>query len=104
MLSRGLITAAAFAVALPAQAASPPLPAERTVSAAHVDFGDAAAVDDLYARLKAAAAAVCDGYAANSRVTRDEIVCADRALGDAVRQLNRPALSARYTRGAAAGR
>ena len=93
MWQRCFMIAAGLTIALPSMAASPPLPAERAVSASGVDFRDPAAVRDLYGRLRTAAAVVCDGYAANSRVTRDEIVCADRALGEAVRRLDRPSLT-----------
>jgi UrcA family protein len=98
MLKRCCVAAAALAVAWPAMAASPPLPMERTVSAAGVDFSDPASVQAFYARLQSAAAVVCDGYRANSRVSQADVACADRALGAAVGALDRPALSALYHR------
>jgi len=83
-----------LALATPAGAASAPPPAERTISAAGVDFHDPDAVRDLYARLRAAADAVCDSYAANSRVTQADVACSSQALAAAVRKLDRPALTA----------
>jgi UrcA family protein len=65
---------------------------------AGVDFSDAASVRAFYGRLRSSAAAVCDGYRANSRVSQGDIACADRALGAAVAALDRPALSALYHR------
>jgi hypothetical protein len=43
-----------------------------------------------------AAQAVCDSYAANSRVTQADVACVDKALARAVRKLDRPQLTAIY--------
>jgi len=95
LLSKAAICAA---LAAPALAASPPLPAERTISTAGVDFTDRAQALAFYGRLHAAAEAVCDGYVANSRVTQAEIACIDRTIAEVVRKLDKPTLTALYDR------
>ena len=87
---------ACLAMATPANAASAPAPAGRAVSTAGVDFRDPAAVRQLYSRLQMAAEAVCDSYAANSRVTQADVACVDKALAQVVRKLNRAQLTAVY--------
>jgi len=98
-----LCLAAGLLASGPALAASEPLPAQLAVSTAGVDLQDPVAVQALYARLHAAAGAVCDGYAVNSRVSAADVACADRALAQAVQALNAPLLTALYT-GAASQR
>jgi UrcA family protein len=98
MLKSSCLAAAVLAFACPAIASSPPLPMERTISVTGVDFTDPASVRLVYARLQAAASAVCDGYRANSRVSQRDIACADRVLAAAVRTLDRPVVSALYER------
>lgn len=88
----------------PALAASEPMPAQRAVSTAGVDFQDPAAVQAFYVRLRTAAETVCDGYAVNSRVTQADVACADRQVAQAVRTLDAPRLTALYAqRGAVIG-
>jgi UrcA family protein len=93
-----LCIAAGLLACGPALAASEPLPAQRAVSTVGVDFQDPAAAQAFYARLRAAADAVCDGYAVNSRVSQADVACADREVAKAVRTLNAPQLTALYAR------
>jgi UrcA family protein len=96
MLKLFCAAGACLVMASPANAASAPAPAERAVSTAGVDFRDPAAVRQLYAQLQVAAEAVCDSYAANSRVTQADVACVDKALARVVRKLDRSQLTAIY--------
>lgn len=82
------------AVALATPSAAEPAFVEATIPASAVDFRDAAATAQFYATLRATAAAVCDTYAAHSRVTREDASCAARAVADVVRRLDKPMLTA----------
>jgi len=66
----------------------------RAVSTAGVDFRSEASVTDFYHRLDRAAWAVCDTYAANSRVTQGDRACAEVALARTVKTLDKPMLTA----------
>ncbi len=68
----------------------------QAVTVAGVNFADRTAVETFYAGLSRAAASACDSYAANSRVTAADRLCADRAVAKAVDALNRPVLTAVY--------
>ena len=68
--------------------------ATQAVPTVGVDFNSRAAVQDFYVRLSGAAVSACDSYAANSRVTAADRLCADRAVAKAVEALNRPVLTA----------
>lgn len=84
---------AAAALSSPALAASDQAPS-RQVSTAGVDFTDHSAVVAFHARLKQAAASVCNTYSAKPWVTAAERACAVEAVDKAVRAANRPMLYA----------
>ena len=71
-------------------------PPSQTVTTAGVDFRDRTAVDGVYRQMTRTAEAVCDSYAANSRVTAADRDCASKALANAVRRANQPVLTAVY--------
>lgn len=71
-------------------------PPSQTVSTAGVDFHDRAAVESVYVKMTRAAEAVCNSYAANSRVTASDRACASEALAKAVHAVNQPILTALY--------
>ncbi len=101
-----LAAAAALALAGPAfaqtaagriagQAQSNEATQSKFVSARGVDFNDHAQVSALYTRLWSTAHAVCDSGSA-PRMAYADIGCARRALAEAVKTLDRPALTAMY--------
>jgi UrcA family protein len=92
---------AAGLMAVTASAAVAETPQSRTIALSGVDFRNPAAVRDLYAKLKTAANAVCDSYAANGRVSAADVACTHQVLGEAVRKVDRPVLTAMYDDGAA---
>ena len=96
MLKTLCIAAGLMALAAPAIAADSLQAPTKAVSTASVDFHNSAAVRAFYSRLKTAANMVCDSYSANSRVTQADIACAHRALAEAVRNVDRPLLTAMY--------
>jgi UrcA family protein len=69
----------------------------RVVSTAGVNFQDAKTVDVFYARLRAAAAEVCDSNSANPRITQLDQVCRDKVLARTVAEVNRPLLTAMHS-------
>ena len=95
-----LVALAAFSVSgLAGQAfAVTPEGAPQEVVKAEVDFRDEASVEALYTKLRRAAAAVCDSYSANSRVTQADVACARRALTETVQRVDRPILTAMHNR------
>ncbi len=101
VVAAGTLALITPALAAPTRSAGPQAPDVRTISTAGVDFRDPAAVSAFYRRLRDAAGAVCDSYAANSRVTSQDVACTENALAKAVRELDRPLLTALHDGGAA---
>lgn len=66
------------------------------VPASAVDFNNAAQVKVLYQRIDAAAREACSMNSANPALARPERECYARAVADAVRNVNRPLLTAAY--------
>lgn len=89
-----LAAAAALTIAGPALAA--PAGADQSLSVSGVNFNNAADVDAVYARITRAAATACDSYAAQGRVSAAARTCADRAVAQAVKALDRPVLTAMH--------
>jgi|GEM_PF-6468875 len=93
------VAAMAMSVAFTGQAfaVTPGAPPQEVVKG-QVDFQDSAAVEALYAKLRRAAAAVCDSNSANPRVTQADALCTRQALTDVVRRVDRPILTATHDR------
>lgn len=87
---------ALLAASTPAFAADVSAAPTKVISVVGVDFRDAAAVRQVYSQIKLAASSVCDNYAAISRVTQADVACANKAVADAVRTLDRPLLTAMH--------
>lgn len=66
------------------------------VSKAGVDFADGRKVGRLYARLKRAADVACSTESADRHLARPDQACVAQALGQAVRQTDKPLLTAAY--------
>lgn len=76
---------------------------QATLSARHVDFNDDRQAQAFYVRLDAAAHKVCDVAPNNDlSVQADSAECRDNALADAVRRLDKPALTRLYQANAGA--
>ncbi len=92
------IVLAAAAVLVLGSAGLPAMAAEtqpaQSLNVAAVDFRDQAAVRGFYAELKDAAYSVC----ADRPSASENAACARQAVADAVRRLDRPALTALYGR------
>lgn len=76
--------------------AAQPAGADQNISIRGVNFNNPANVDGFYVRLAKAAATACDSYAATGRVSVADRLCADRAVAQAVKTLNRPVLTAMH--------
>jgi UrcA family protein len=88
------VAGAVLALSTPAFAADDAATTVRAVPVAGIDFRDAAAVRQVYAQIQTAARTVCDSYAANSRVTAADVACAEKAVAEAVRSVDRAQLTA----------
>ncbi|MCR6659857.1 MAG: UrcA family protein [Asticcacaulis sp.] len=91
-LSFGALSFAALAAG--AANAQERRPAEVVVTAKHLDFTNAREARTFYTRLKAAAKTVCTSAVYNSRTAMEDEACEDRALTNAVEDINAPQLSA----------
>lgn len=80
------------ALAETAQDAAP----TRAVSIRGVDFANKDQVKHIYAKLKGAAAAVCDSGSASPRFSQTDISCTRQVVAEAVKAVNRPVLTAMY--------
>lgn len=114
---RAILIAALTASALAAPAFAPPAFAyEQThtrdgdqvravaVSKAGVDFADARKVGALYARLKRAADLACSTESADRHLAQPDRACVAQALAQAVREADKPLLTAAYQADAASVR
>ena len=89
--------AAYGALAGPALASAPEVTVKVTVSAAGVTLAEPAGVRALYGRLRQAARLVCGrGDRVGLEPAKDFAGCYEKALGDAVRSVNRPELTMVY--------
>ncbi len=68
----------------------------QSVSTRGVDFANKDQVKHFYAKLKGAAAAVCDSGSANPRFSQADASCTREVVAQAVKAANKPVLTAMY--------
>lgn len=73
-------------------------PMRRTVSYAELDLSKQAGVEVLYRRIKDAARIVCGGRDPIVRISLARSQCYEKAVADAVAQVNSPLLTALHTK------
>ena len=94
-----LAASAAILIATPALAANvvadDNVPTQ-AVSTRNVDFSNAGQVKHFYAKLRGAAAAVCDSGSANPDISRGDAACVRQVMAQAVKVADKPVLTAMY--------
>jgi UrcA family protein len=102
-----LAAAAAFTLAGPAFAESvqggEDAPTQ-AVSARGADFASQDQVKHFYAKLRGAAAAVCDSGSANPGISRGDAACVRQVMAEAVKAVDKPVLTAVYNSAQTANR
>lgn len=95
-----LLTTLAVAASAASIAAPPTDIRQKVLDYSDLDLNSMSGVRRVYARIRKAAEAVCgDQQVTGSRITQpDWRACYDRAVADAVAQLDEPALSAYHQR------
>ena len=99
-MTKILFVAAAAAALLSGQAMADETHSA-AISTAGVDFNNRAQADRVYERIAATARDVCSMHSSNPVLARPEAECVSHAVAQAVRNVNRPLVTAAYERDAA---
>ncbi len=98
-MTKILFAAAAAAAILSGQAMADEVHTA-VVKTTGVDFNNRTQADRVYARIAATARDVCTMNSSNPTFARPEAACVDQAIAQAVRNVNRPLVTAAYERNA----
>lgn len=99
-MTKMLFAAAAIAALLSGQAMADEIHTA-VVNTAGVDFNNRAQADHVYGRITATARDICSVNSPNPVLARPDAECMRQAVAQAVRNVNRPLVTAAYERDAA---